>query len=56
MDQVMNIVKLDKFNFLKKKVEEFGLQSKNVDLENRRQEHKLETLNDPNDVCEGIIA
>ena len=36
--------------------EEFGQQTKSLDFENRRQEHKLETLDDPNDVCEGIIA
>ena len=59
MDQVMDIVKLNIFNFLKKGVEEFWYQSKNLDYENRRLEHKVEILKDNCDVCdvyECIIA
>ena len=59
MDQVMDIVKLNIFNFLKKGVEEFWYQSKNLDYENRRLEHKVEILKDicdVCDVCECIIA
>ena len=52
----MEIVKLNKFNFLKKKVEEFGQQCKNLDCENRRIEHKTEILKKPNNVSECIIA
>ena len=52
----MDFVKLKKFNFLKKEVEERGQQSKNLDCENRRLENKIETLKDPNDVCKCIIA
>ena len=33
-----------------------GQQSKNLDCENRRLEHKVEILKDSNDVCECIIA
>ena len=51
----MDVVKLGKFNFLKKKVEKFGHQSKNLDHENRRLEHEVKILKDPNDVCECII-
>ena len=50
----MDVVKLGKFNFLKKKVEKFGHQSKNLDHENRRLEHEVKILKDPNDVCECI--
>ena len=52
MDQTMDIFKLNKFNFLKKKVEEFGNQRKNLDRENRRLEQKVEIFKDTNDVCE----
>ena len=48
MDQVMDIVKLHKF----KGVEEFGQQNENLDCGNRKQEHKVEILKDPNDVLE----
>ena len=40
MDQVMNIEKLNKFHFLKKEVEEFGQQSKNLDDKTREQNIK----------------
>ena len=36
--------------------EEFGQQSQNLDFENRRLEHKVEILKNPNNVCECIIA
>ena len=39
MDQVMNLVKLNKFNLLKKEVEEFGQQRKNLDSVNKRLEY-----------------
>ena len=52
----MDIVKLTKFNFLKEEVEEFGQQSKNLYCENRRLEHKIEILKDPNDNCKCKIA
>ena len=52
MDQTMDIFKLNKFNFLKKKVEESGNQRKNLDRENRRLEQKVEIFKDTNDVCE----
>ena len=51
MDQVMDIVKLNKFNFLKK-TDEFRQQSKNVNHENMRIEHAVQILKSPNDVCE----
>ena len=51
----MDIVKLNKFNFLKKEVEEFGEQSKNLDRENRKLEQRVEILEDPN-VCVCIMA
>ena len=47
----MDIVKLNKFNFLKK-TDEFRQQSKNVNHENRRIEHAVQILKSPNDVCE----
>ena len=53
MDQMMNFVKLNEFNLLKKEIEEYGLQRKNLDNQNRRLEHTI--LNDSN-VCECIIA
>ena len=53
MDQMMNFVKLNEFNLLKKEIEEYGLQRKNLDNQNRRSEHTI--LNDSN-VCECIIA
>ena len=49
MDQVIDIAKLNKFNFLDKEVE-------NLDRKNRRPENKVEILKDSNDVCECIIA
>ena len=52
MDQTMDIFKLNKFNFFKKKVQEFGRQRKNLDRENRRPEQKVEIFKDTNDVCE----
>ena len=55
MDQMMNFVKLNEFNLLKKEIEEYGLQRKNLDNQNRRLEHTVEILNDSN-VCECIIA
>ena len=42
MDQVMDIVKLNKFHLLKKEVDQFWQQSKNLSCENRRLEHKVE--------------
>ena len=44
MDQVMDIVKLNKFHLLKKEVDQFWKQSKNLSCENRRLEHKVEIL------------
>ena len=44
MDQVMDIVKLNKFHLLKKEVDQFWQQSKNLSCENRRLEHKVEIL------------
>ena len=56
IDRVMDVVKLDKFKFsTKKEVQEFRQQSKNLDRENRKLEHKVEILKDPN-VCECIIG
>ena len=52
----MDIVKLNKFNFLKKGVGEFGQQCKYYDCENGKLEYKVEILNNPNDVCECIIV
>ena len=52
----MNIVKLNKSNFLQEEVEEFGQQSKNLDCDNRRLEHKVEILKDPHGICECIFA
>ena len=42
MDQVMDMVKLNKFHLLKKEVDQFWQQSKNLSCENRRLEHKVE--------------
>ena len=42
MDQVMDMVKLNKFHLLKKEVDQFWQQSKNLYCENRRLEHKVE--------------
>ena len=55
MNQVLDIVKLNKFNILKKEDEEFGKQIKNLNCENRRLGHIAEILKDPNDVSECII-
>ena len=52
----MDIVELNKFDFLKKEVEEFVQQSKNLDCQNRRLEHKVEIFKNQNDVCECIIV
>ena len=58
MDNEMDIVilwqiKRNLFNLLKKEVQEFGQQSKNLICENRRTlEHMVEILNDLNNVCE----
>ena len=46
----MYIVKLNKFNMVKKEVEEFGQQNKNFDGENKRLEQSVEVLRGPNDV------
>ena len=43
MNHVINMVKFNKFNFLKKEFEKYGQQSKNFDCENRRQEHTVES-------------
>ena len=43
-DLEMYIVKLNKFNMVKKEVEEFGQQRKNLDRENRRLNHSVEIL------------
>ena len=43
-DLAMYIVKLNKFNMVKKEVEEFGQQRKNLDRENRRLNHSVEIL------------
>ena len=50
IDLAMYIVKLNKFNMVKKEVEEFGQPNKNFDGENKRLEHSVEVLRDPNDV------
>ena len=56
MDQVMDILKLSKFNFLKNDTEKFGQQRKNLDRRNKSLEYKVEKLKDLNNVCECIIA
>ena len=43
-DLEMYIVKLNKFNMVKKELEEFGQQRKNLDRENRRLNHSVEIL------------
>ena len=50
IDLAMYIVKLNKFNMVKKEVEEFGQQNKNFDGENKRLEHSVQVLRGPNDV------
>ena len=50
IDLAMYIVKLKKFNMVKKEVEKFGQQNKNFDSEDRRLEHSVEVLQGPNDV------
>ena len=55
MNQVLDIVKLNKFNILKKEDQEFGKKIKNLNCENRRLGHIAEILKDPNDVSEYII-
>ena len=45
MNQAMNIVKLIKFNFLKKGVKKFGWQRKNLVRENRRLGHNTMFVN-----------
>ena len=52
----MDVIGLDKSNFLKREVWEFGQQIKNLDCEKRRLEHKVYILKYPNDACESIIA
>ena len=54
MDQVMDIVELNKLNLLKKEVDKFGQQRKNLDCENKRLEHKVEILKDSSNVCDCI--
>ena len=46
----MYIVKLNKFNMVKKEVEEFGQQNKDFDSEKRGLDHSVEVLQGPNDV------
>ena len=46
----MYIVKLNKFNMVKKEVEEFRQQNKNFNSENKRSEHLVEVLQGPNSV------
>ena len=46
----MYIVKLNKFNMVKKEVEEFRQQNKSFDSENKRLEHLVEVLQGPNSV------
>ena len=50
IDLATYIVKLKKFNMVKKEVDEFGQQNKNFDNENKRLEHSVEVLQGPNDV------
>lgn len=56
MDQVVEIVKLNQFNLLKKEVDEFGQLSKILDRQNRRLGDIVEVLNDQNDVYECIVV
>ena len=46
----MYIVKVNKFNTVKKEVEEFRQQNKNFDRGNKRLENSVEVLQGPNDV------
>ena len=50
IDLAMYIMKLNKFNMVKKEVEEFRQQNKNFDSGNRRLENSVEVLHGPNDV------
>ena len=43
-------MKLNKFNMVKKEVEEFRQQNKNFDSGNKRLENSVEVLHGPNDV------
>ena len=44
----MYIVKLNKFNMVKKEAEEIGQQNNNFNSENKRLEHLVEVLQGPN--------
>ena len=55
MDQVMDVEKLNEFNFLKEDVEEVGEQSQSLGNDKRRLVHLTEFLKNPYDVCEFII-
>ena len=55
MDQVMDVEKLNEFNFLKEDVEEVGERSQSLDNKKRRLVHLTEFLKNPYDVCEFII-
>lgn len=56
MNQIMDIVKLNEFNLLKKEVDQFGPQSQTLDCENRRLKHLVKILKNLNDVYKCIIA
>ena len=49
-DLAKYIVKRNKFNMVKKEVEEFGQQRKNFESENRRLDHSVDILRSPNNV------
>ena len=49
-DLAMYFVKRNKFNMVKKELEEFGKQRKNFESENRRLDHSVEILQGPNNV------
>ena len=55
-DNLSHALKLNKFDFLKKEVEEFGQKSKKFESWKQKTKHKAEILIDLNDVCECIIA
>ena len=50
MDLIMDIAKRNKFNFLKKKIEGFGQQSKSLDNKNKRLARKTEIWKNPDDL------
>ena len=56
MDLVVDIERVSEFDLLKEEVKEFAQQGKSSDSENNRLEDLVETLKDPIDVCEFIIA